>query len=106
MTFLLDHDVPADLARFVARAGYQAIRIVEVLPPTSSDATVLEYAAQHELILITCNRDDFLKLAAQKPHAGLVILIRRKTRQQEYAHLLTLFRKAGDAGLRGNINFA
>ena len=56
--------------------------------------------------MITCNRDDFLKLAAKGPHLGLIVLIRRRTPQAECANLLRLIRKAGDQGLLGNINFA
>jgi hypothetical protein len=50
--------------------------------------------------------DHFLPLAGAGPHPGLVILIRRKTRQAECAHLLRLLRSAGESGLAGNVNFA
>ncbi len=56
--------------------------------------------------MITCNRDDFLKLAAKGPHLRLIILIRRRSPQAECANLLRLIRKAGEQGLQGNINFA
>jgi hypothetical protein len=56
--------------------------------------------------MLTCNRDDFLPLAAKRSHPGLIILIRRRTRQSECAHLLRLIDRAGEAGLAGNINFA
>lgn len=54
----------------------------------------------------TCNRDDFLAIAQKVAHAGLIVLIRRRTRVQERAALVRLLDGAGDAGLRGNINFA
>ena len=62
-------------------------------------------------MIITCNRDHFLAQAektikAKTSFAGLVILIRRRSRQSECAHLLKLMRKTGEAGLSGNINFA
>jgi len=37
---------------------------------------------------------------------ALIILIRRKTRAQERAALVRLVDKAGESGLRDNINFA
>ena len=52
------------------------------------------------------NRNDFLKLAARGPHFGLIILIRRRSPQAECTNVLRLIRKAGEQGLRGNINFA
>ena len=62
-------------------------------------------------MILSCNRDHFLALARQavdrnQPFAGLIILMRRRTRQAECAHLLALLRRAGEPGLEGNINFA
>jgi hypothetical protein len=56
--------------------------------------------------VVTCNRQDLLELAGAEPAAGLVILNRRRTRQAECSHLLQLLAKAGETGLKGNINFA
>jgi len=56
--------------------------------------------------MISCNRDDFLKLAGRGPHLGLIILIRRRNPQTECTNLLRLIGKAGEQGLKGNINFA
>jgi hypothetical protein len=41
-----------------------------------------------------------------EPFAGLIILIRRRTRQAECAHLLALLRRAEESGVDGKINFA
>lgn len=67
---------------------------------------MLAYASAHGLILITCNRDDFLALAPTRPHSGLILLFRRKSRTAERAALVRLIEKAGAPGLSGNINFA
>ena len=104
--FFLDHDVPAEIARVLRNEGHEVVELREVLNITSSDDVVFAYASTHEMLMLTCNRDDFLKLAAQQPHAGLIILIRRRTRQAECGHLLALLGRAGESGLRGNINFA
>ena len=98
MNFLLDHDVE--------HLGHRIDRLRDVLPRTVSDAEALEYAFDHGLIVITCNRDDFLRLARDRPHPGIVIVIRRRSRAAERAALLRLVDRAGPEGLSGNINFA
>ena len=64
------------------------------------------YAAANRLLLITCNRDDFIPLARSRTHFGLIVLIRRRSRIVECANLLRLLNSAGESGLAGNINFA
>ena len=106
MTFLFDQDVPEDLTYLLRELNHEVVRLRDVLPPDASDATVLQFAHERECLLMTCNRDDFLKLAETQPHRGIVIVIRRKTRAEERAALLRLLEKAGETGLRDNINFA
>lgn len=43
----------------------------EVLPRITPDTAVLACATLHRLILVSCNRDDFLALAPTRPHSGL-----------------------------------
>jgi predicted nuclease of predicted toxin-antitoxin system len=76
------------------------------LPVTASDTEIFAYACDQGVLMVTCNRDDFLELAAARKHPGLIVLIRRRTHQAEAAHLLRLIENAGEEGLRGNINFA
>lgn len=106
MRFFLDNDVPQEIANVLNREGHEITRLRDVMPERSSDDQALAYAAAHDIFLITCNRDDFLRLAKTQPNPGLIILIRRETRHLECAHLLTLLDRAGAAGLAGNINFA
>jgi hypothetical protein len=79
--FLLDNDVPDVVARVLVQAG-------------------------NALVLITCNRGDFIPLASARAHSGLIILIRRRSRILECAKLLRLLEAASESGLAGNINFA
>jgi predicted nuclease of predicted toxin-antitoxin system len=72
----------------------------------ASDMEVLEFARENQLFLVTCNRDDFLNLAKDQPHHGIIIVIRRKTRAAERAALFRLLDGAGQSGLTNNINFA
>lgn len=106
MTFLLDHDVPDAVARVLQQAGHQACRLRELAGADITDAVVLELAREREMLLVTCNRDDFLALAQTQPHPGIIILIRRTSRMAECSQLLRLLQTAGEAGLRANINFA
>jgi predicted nuclease of predicted toxin-antitoxin system len=104
--FLLDHDVADDIEYSLAALGHEVIKLREVLPATTPDQEILRLAGERDAILITCNRDDFLSIAGEAQHAGLIILIRRRTRAQERAALVRLLDKAEESGLRGNINFA
>jgi predicted nuclease of predicted toxin-antitoxin system len=106
MKFLLDHDVPVDISYSLTELGPEVVRLPEVLDPSASDEQVLQYASRNGYVLITCNREDFLQLAQRKPHCGLIILIRRKSRAAERAALIRLIDKAGEDGIRSNVNFA
>ena len=106
MRFLLDHDVPERIADVLRQAGHSVVVLREVLPKETADELILVYAREQQLILMTCNRDDFLELCRGENHAGLIILIRRKSRIAECAALLRLIEQAGEPGLTGNINFA
>jgi predicted nuclease of predicted toxin-antitoxin system len=104
--FLLDHDVPEDLARVLLREGHQVARVAEVLGRSAPDSKVFAHAQSQGLVLVTCNRDDFLKFVADAPHSGIISLIRRNSRAAECAKLLGLLEKAGEQGLANNFNFA
>jgi predicted nuclease of predicted toxin-antitoxin system len=106
MIFLVDQDVPEAIARVIEQAGHQVHRLRDVLPIDSLDLDVLTFATRGDMILVTCNRDDFIALAENSPHAGIIVLIRRPTRVAECSHLLRLIQLAGETGLRNNINFA
>jgi hypothetical protein len=49
---------------------------------------------------------DFLQLARERSHHGIVIVIRRRSRAAERSSLLRLLDRAGAEGLADNINFA
>ena len=106
MKFLLDQDVPDDLSYLLEQLGHEVTLLRKALPGDSSDEAVLRFAQETGRILLTCNRDDFLHLAATKPHHGIVIVIRRRTRRDERVALFRLLDRAGEAGLRNNVNFA
>jgi predicted nuclease of predicted toxin-antitoxin system len=104
--FFLDHDVPRQIAEVLQRHGHDVVVLKEALPVETPDEDVIGHAARSGRILITCNRDDFLVLAAGREHMGLIILIRRRSSVAEQGHLLRLLQVAGEEGISGNINFA
>jgi predicted nuclease of predicted toxin-antitoxin system len=106
LTFLLDNDVPDDVAYPIIGLGHEVIHLRDILPGSAPDAQVLAYAHQKSLILISCNRDDFLSLAGMQPHSGIIFLIRRRSRAAERVALVRLLDQAGEAGILNNINFA
>jgi predicted nuclease of predicted toxin-antitoxin system len=104
--FLLDQDVPEDLTYLLRELDHKVVRLREVLSPDAADPAVLQFAHENDCVLMTCNRDDFLKLAETHLHRGIIVIIRRKTRAAERAALLRLLDRAGESGLRDNITFA
>jgi predicted nuclease of predicted toxin-antitoxin system len=103
---LFDHDVPDDTAYGLSAQGHEVLRLRDLIDPQTPDEEVLRYAAQNDHVLITCNRDDFLAAAKTISHAGLIILIRRSSRVRERVALIRLLDKAGENGIRQNVNFA
>jgi hypothetical protein len=96
--FLLDHDVPDDLSYLLEQLGHDVKLLRKALPGDSSDEAVLQFAHERGCVLLTCNRDDFL--ATTRPHHGIIIVIRRRTRADERAALFRLLERAGETGLR------
>jgi hypothetical protein len=111
VNFLLDHDVPDEADQLLRFWKHDTRRLRDVLPVTTPDEAVFTWAQRESRIIITCNQRHFLALARKaversESFPGLIVLIRRRTRQSECGHLLTLIRRAGDSGLKGNINLA
>jgi len=104
--FLFDHDVPDDMSYGLTAMGHEVFKLRELIDPQTTDEGVLRFAGENDYVLITCNRDDFLAAAQVVPHVGLIILIRRRARIRERVALLRLLDRAGEEGIRKNINFA
>jgi predicted nuclease of predicted toxin-antitoxin system len=104
--FLFDEDVPIEAARSVRQAGHEVLLVAEMLGTRTDDPDVWYHAVLTKSIVVTCNRQDFLKLAGTEPATGLVIRKRRRTHQAECNRLLRLLDSAGEAGMTCNINFA
>jgi hypothetical protein len=103
--------VPGEVAHLLRHWGHDAVVLRQVLPITTPDEGVFRHGQSEGRIIISCNRAHFLALAeqaigAQQSFPGLVVLIRRRSRQAECARLLQLLRQSGEPGLANNINFA
>jgi len=63
VNFLLDQDVPERVGDVLRHEGRSVTPLRDAFPINTADDLVLQYASEHELILVSCNRDDFLALA-------------------------------------------
>jgi uncharacterized protein DUF5615 len=54
---------PDDAAYGLAAMGHEVFKLRELIGIQTSDRDVLRFAAEHDYVLITCNRDDFLAFA-------------------------------------------
>ena len=106
MKFLVDEDVPVEVLRCLQQHDHEAQLVYEALGHRTPDVDVWNYAVRTSSIFVTCNRDDFLKLAGSAPQTGLIVVNRRQSRQAECRKVLELIEAAGESGLRNNINFA
>lgn len=111
MKFLLDHDVPGAIGKALERQSHEAATLRSVLPQATPDGEIWQYVREQGLLIITCNRNHFLILAREsirrgEEFPGLILLFRRHSRAAECAKVLALLAQAGEAGLRGNVNFA
>ena len=113
MRFLLDHDVPDEVAQVLKVFGHAVALVREALSARARDSEIFGYVQTQRQIIISCNRGHFLALAqaafsAEPPQLfhGLIVLMCRRTRQAECAHILALLRRAGFSGLSNNINVA
>jgi len=71
--FLLDGNMPKLATIALRRAGYSAVRVVEVGLRAQKDPVVFAYAGARGLIIVT--RDaDFLASQYQPPHGGIILL--------------------------------
>jgi predicted nuclease of predicted toxin-antitoxin system len=94
------------VAHWLRHRGHTVTCLRDVLPVSAPDSELLAWASAHEAILVSCSRNDFLALGSEGVHPGIIVLIRRRTRQAEIAAMQQLLTRAGEQGLASNINFA
>lgn len=89
----IDEDITDRLAIALRQRGFNAIAAHEADLISDSDETHLAYAAEYKMILLTSNRDDFIRLArewvvAGRDHYGIVVAPQFSNRQ--FGELLRL----------------
>jgi predicted nuclease of predicted toxin-antitoxin system len=72
VTFFLDHDVNDAVADALRRHGHEAMVLRDVAAPETNDVVVFTKAQDSGCLMITCNRNDYLELAARQSHHGLI----------------------------------
>lgn len=61
MRFFLDHDVPEEAAHLLRYHGHAVTLLRDVLPLTAPDEKVFAHAVEQGMVMVTCNRNDFLE---------------------------------------------
>jgi predicted nuclease of predicted toxin-antitoxin system len=82
----LDEDVAAVVAPMLRGRGFRATTTLEQSRTGATDVEQVEFAASKGWVLVTHNRADFVRLAAEfaaggRGHAGIVVLTRRSPRE-------------------------
>lgn len=100
MRFLLDEDLPPKAAEVARGMGLDVASVHESARTGMSDEHQLAFAASVGRILVTRNRDDFIRLtrsffATGRAHAGILIVSRAypNHRPATIAHALAAWRE-------------
>jgi len=75
----LDEDISPKIAELVRRRGIDCISAHDVGMTGQSDVDQLKFAAKQRRVLVTRNRDDFIRLTVRffndhLPHSGVLII--------------------------------
>jgi predicted nuclease of predicted toxin-antitoxin system len=74
MTIVADLGISKTMISFLQSKGMEVIRIVDI-DPTMPDVEILEFANQHDALLITVDKDfGDLIYYSNKPHSGILLL--------------------------------
>jgi predicted nuclease of predicted toxin-antitoxin system len=73
--FLIDNQLPAALARWLARRGHDAVHVFELGVEIASDRSLWEYAFAEERIAISKDEDFFI-LANRPGDTGRLLWVR------------------------------
>lgn len=57
LRFIADVHISPITVQALCNAGYEAIRVTDVLPATASDAEILAWAQQHDYVVVTQDLD-------------------------------------------------
>jgi len=84
MRFLIDECLSIDLVSIASRAGHEAQHAAHVGKAGWQDWNVAGHASEGDFVLVTNNAADFPRIyAAQRLHAGLVIIVPNVNRTEQ-----------------------
>ena len=75
MKFLVDHQLPPVLAEHLRKLGHEARHVRELGLKSEADFAIWNYAALHDLVLISKDLD-FFELASRPGESGRLIWVR------------------------------
>jgi predicted nuclease of predicted toxin-antitoxin system len=75
MKFLVDHQLPVALSKFLEDRGFEARHVMNLNLDQASDQSIVQYARQNEFVIITKD-EDFSILAALGLCAPPIIWVR------------------------------
>lgn len=95
MRFLLDEDLPPLAAETARGLGLDVTSVHELGRIGLSDPDQLRFAVTEDRVMVTRNRDDFIRLTAEffrtgEPHPGLLVVSRAipSSKPERIAHVL------------------
>lgn len=101
MRFLLDEDLPPLVGETARGLGLDVTSVHEIGRTGLPDPDQLRFAAAEGRVMVTRNRDDFIRLTAEffrsgEPHAGLLIIPRSlpSSKPERIAHALRSWSEA------------
>ena len=75
MQFIIDAQLPPDLARWLAEAGHQAKHVEEIGLRNAEDSPIWRHTLEHRAVLLTKD-EDFAARAKQSRQAPLIVWLR------------------------------
>ncbi|MGD0263311.1 MAG: DUF5615 family PIN-like protein [Verrucomicrobiota bacterium] len=75
MKFLVDHQLPVALARFIATQGHQAEHVRDLGLKEADDTAIWQRASAHDLVIVSKD-EDFTFLAGVPGGAGKLVWVR------------------------------
>ena len=91
MKFKIDENLPAEFAKILQQAGYDALTVLDQNLKGEPDSIIIEVCQQEERILITLDLD-FSDIRSYPPsqYSGILVL---RPKRQDKIHLISLLRK-------------
>lgn len=86
MNFFSDHDVYGQTIKFLRSHGHHVIRAQDVGLAGAKDSEILRYAAHHDLILLTRDKDFGALVFQRQAHSKGIIFLRIYPRTIEAVH--------------------